>query len=64
MKDTVKLQVPDGCSGISLDGDELIPDAGVIEVAADKVAALAAFGCKPYVPTPKKAKGSDRGDAI
>ena len=49
---TVKLQAPDGASGVSVDGEEYRVDRGVIEVPASVATVLRSHGYTAYVPKP------------
>jgi hypothetical protein len=54
---TVKLQAPDGASGVSVDGDDYRVDRGVIEVPASAEAVLRSHGYTTYVPKPTSTGG-------
>lgn len=63
MQATVKLQAPDGATGVSVDGIEYRVDGDFVEVPASAAEGLRSHGYTPYVPKPKtdpkKVKATD-----
>ncbi len=61
---TVKLEAPDGASGVSFEGEDYRVDGGLVEVPARAEPMLRAHGYVPYVPKPKQKLEKAKSDGV